>query len=207
MAVETVAFGPLTVTFDERVLRPRAWTLGQAAWAAQLAAGMPEGPILELCSGAGHIGQAAAALSGRHVVQVDLDPHACELAAANASANGLGEQVRVECADLATWTGDGTRFPLVLADPPYLPRHEVPAWPDDPELAIDGGGPAGLELPRRCLAAAARHLAPGGAVLLQALGAEQVEALAADLVAAGLAVVEVRAEDARRAVALLRRRA
>ena len=200
-----MTFGPLQVAFDERVLRPRSWTLGQAQWAAELAARLPDGPILELCSGAGHIGQAAAALSGRSLVQVDVDAHACALAEANAEANGLGPATTVVCADLSTWAtaSGGSRFPLVLADPPYLPRDEVSAWPEDPTLAIDGGDD-GLDLPRRCVVAAARHLVPGGAVLLQARGAGQVAALAADVTAAGLEVVEVRREDDERAVALLR---
>jgi methylase of polypeptide subunit release factors len=195
-------FGPIVVAFDGRVLRPRPWTLLQATWAAELHPTLPAGPMLELCAGAGHIGQAAAALTGRSLVQVDVDPHACALSTANASSNGLGGVVRVVRADLGRWS-IAERFPLVLADPPYLPREEAAAWPDDPAVAIDGGED-GLELPRRCVAAAARHLRAGGAVLLQAAGAAQVEALAPDVAAAGLSVVEVRSEDDRRAVALLR---
>ena len=210
MAAESLAFGPIEVAFDEGVLRPRGWTLLQAEWGAELSdAGLPAGPILELCAGAGHIGQAAAALTGRSLVQVDVDPHACALARANAARNGLGEGVDVVCADLDGWDPDPVPaggFPLVLADPPYLPSDEVPAWPDDPELAVDGGGDEGLALPRRCLRAAVRHLGAGGVVLLQARGAAQVEALGADLDALGLVVDEIRSADERRAVALLRLR-
>ena len=207
VAVETLLFGPLVVTFDERVLRPRPWTLLQATWAAELAPELPPGPILELCSGAGHIGQAAAALSRRSLVQVDVDPHACGLAEANAEANAATRdlEVDVRCGDLGAALVGDERFPLVLADPPYLPRREVPAWPGDPALAVDGGDD-GLELARRCLDVAGRHLASGGAVLLQALGSDQVEHLRPDAHAAGLTIVEARSEDRRRAVALLRSR-
>jgi hypothetical protein len=69
--------------------------------------------------------------------------------------------------------------------------------------AIDGGHD-GLELPRRCLEVAGAHVAPGGVVLLQALGAAQVDELSGAVGAAGLDLVEVRAADPRRAVALLR---
>ena len=200
-----MTFGPLVVTFDEHVLEPRPWTLLQATWAAELSADLPPGPLLELCSGAGHIGQAAALLAGRDLVQVDLDPHACELARANAAANvtPAGHTVDVRCGDLGAALGEEDRFALVLADPPYLPRDEVEAWPSDPTLAIDGG-PDGLDLPRRCLFASARSVHPDGAVLLQALGSDQIELLAADIEAAGLSLDEVRSEDERRAVALLR---
>ena len=204
MAVESLPFGPLVVTFDERVLRPRPWTLLQATWAAELAADVPPGPILELCSGAGHIGQAAAALCGRSLVQVDVDPHACLLAEANAMANAGTSALAVDirCDDLGAALAPTERFPLVLCDPPYLPRREVGAWPEDPALAIDGGED-GLDLARRCLDVARRHVVRDGAVLLQALGPAQVERLGPDAERAGLAVAEVRTEDERRAVALL----
>lgn len=198
----TMTFGPLTVTYDERVLEPRPWTLAQARWAAELARSVPDGPVLELCSGAGHIGQAAAALTGRRLVQVDVDRHACDLAEANAAVN-LATAVEVRCADLDEAVAGGERFPIVLADPPYLPTDELDRFPADPALAIDGG-PDGLALPRRCLVVSGRHVHPDGVVLLQALGQAQVDALRADVDAAGLQVEEVRVEDDRRAVALLR---
>ena len=83
-------FGPITVDYDERVLEPREWTLQQSRWAAELAGDAESGPILELCSGAGHIGLAAAVLSGRDLVQVDANPVACSFAIFNAARAGLG---------------------------------------------------------------------------------------------------------------------
>jgi len=203
VAEEQLTFGPITVRYDEQVLAPRSWTVLQARWAADLASSSPCGRMLELCSGAGHIGQAAAAWSDRGLVQIDIDPHACRLAAANAAANGLAERVEIRCGDLEELVVAGERFPIVLADPPYLPSDDVDEWPDDPERAIDGGDD-GLELPRLCLRVAADHVMPDGAVLLQALGHQQVERLDAAISAAGLAVEEVRSHDDRRAVALLR---
>lgn len=203
MTTETMTFGPLEVTFDERVLRPRPWTMLQASWATELAGGVPAGPILELCSGAGHIGQATAVLTGRSLVQVDVDPHACALAEANATANVAGRRVEVRCGDLGAVLHPDERFAVVLADPPYLSRDEVDDWPLDPSHAIDGG-PDGLDLPRRCLTVAGAHVGANGVVLLQSRGREQVERLAADLTAAGLELADVRAWDERRAVALLR---
>lgn len=202
--VRSVTFGPLDVSFDDGVLTPRAWTLLQSEWAAELAVGAPAGPLLELCSGAGHIGQAAAVLSGRDLVQVDVDPHACDLARANARRNGIGPKVEVRCGDLGAAVRADERFALVLADPPYVERDEVDNWPDDPTHAIDGGDD-GIELQRRCIAVAAAHLVEDGVVLLQAQGRAQIDALADDLRAHGLRCVEVRAVDEQRAVAQLRR--
>ncbi|WP_298458912.1 methyltransferase [uncultured Cellulomonas sp.] len=203
MSIETMEFGPLVVGFTDGVLRPRPWTVLQASWAAELSAGLPPGRILELCAGAGHIGQAASSLTGRALVQVDVDPHACGVARRNAGRNGLAARVDVRCGDLEVAVGGDDRFAMVLADPPYLPRDEVGDFPEDPVGAIDGGAD-GLDLLRRCLVVAGAHVADGGAVLLQTRGRDQVHGLLADLDAAGLRLVDVRAHDGRRAVALLR---
>ncbi|KGM13750.1 methyltransferase [Cellulomonas bogoriensis] len=205
MSLETMEFGPVVVAFHDRVLRPRPWTMIQASWAADLSPGLPPGPVLEVCAGAGHIGQAAAALTGRHLVQVDVEPQACALAEANARANLMATRVDVRCAELEDALDADERFPLILADPPYVPQGEVLAYPDDPDLAINGG-PDGLRMLRRCVRLAGAHVQPHGAVLLQLLGAAQVEGLAPELHDAGLDVVDVRATDDRRAVAHLRPR-
>lgn len=199
----SLIFGPVAVGFDERVLRPRPWTLAQSEWAAELAGGLPPGPILELCCGAGHIGQAAAVLSGRSLVQVDLSEAACAWARANAERAGLGGRVEVRCGSFDEVLGPDERFPLVVADPPYVPAGEVGSFPDDPLLAIDGG-PDGLDVAERCAAAGLDHLAPGGHLLVQVRGAPQVEGLAARLARRGAppALREARAYGFDRALVL-----
>ena len=67
----------------------------------------------------------------------------------------------------------GERFPLIIADPPWVPRHETARFPEDPILAIDGGDD-GLQVVRACLDAIVTHLAPGGSALLQLGTAGQV---------------------------------
>ena len=204
----SLTFGPVTVGFDERVLRPRPWTLAQSEWAAELARGLSPGPILELCCGAGHIGQAAAVLSGRDLVQVDLSAAACEWATANAERAGLAGRVEVRCGSFEEVLGPDERFPLVVADPPYVPAGEVESFPDDPPLAIDGG-PGGLDVVERCAAAGASALAAQGRLLIQVRGAAQAEGLAARLavrrgeaVPPPAALCEVRTYGPDRALAL-----
>ena len=187
-----LAFGPLQISYDERVLEPRPWTAAQSRWAAELADALPAGPMLELCSGAGHIGLLAAHLTGRSLVCVDVSPAACELTRANALAAGLGDRVEVREGDMATVLGPDERFPLVIADPPWVISAEVGLYPEDPLLAIDGGTD-GLGLARSCLRTAAAHLDPGGALVLQLGDAHPAERLAQG--EPGLALVEVRQEE------------
>lgn len=163
---QVLEFAGLRIAHDHRVLRPRPWTELQSRWAAELLASAADGPVLELCSGAGHIGLAAAALSGRSLVCVDVDAEAVRRTAQNALANGLADRVEVRRGRLQDVLRGGERFAVVIADPPWVPRAEVGTFPEDPVLAIDGGDD-GLGLARDCVAAASGHLDAGGSLLLQ----------------------------------------
>lgn len=182
-AVATIRFGSLTIAYDDRVLLPRPWTLLQSEWARELLASAPAGPVLELCSGAGHIGLAAVVGTGRRLVCVDRDPVACAFAEHNARAAGLQDLVEVRAMDLDQVGTDGAvdeTYPLVIADPPWVPSGQVGRHPEDPLGAIDGG-PDGLELARQCLGVLERCLAPGGDALVQLGSVEQAVALAGEL--------------------------
>lgn len=176
-----VEVGGLPFVHDDRVLEPRPWTAAQARWAADLAAGLPAGPILELCSGAGHIGLLAARWSGRSLVCVDVSPAACQWTRHNADALGLADRVEVRRADLEAALDADERMPLILADPPWVTTAETGRHPADPVLAIDGGAD-GLDLARRCLAVADRHLLEDGLLVLQLGDVAQVGVLEAHAV-------------------------
>ena len=205
-AARTCRFGPLEIDYDERVLEPRAWTLAQSEWAAELAR-RTRGPLLELCAGAGHIGLAAAVAADRDLVQVEIDPVAAEFARRNAARAGWGARADIRVAPMTGAVHVGETFAVVVADPPYLPTAQVARWPQDPVRAIDGG-PDGLALVRACLDVAAAHLAPGGSLLLQVAGpvqAGRVGRLLADDPGSVLHASEVRVTDEERAVLLVER--
>lgn len=187
-----IAFGPLTISFDDRVLRPRPWTAEQSRWAADLLSTAPPGPVLELCAGAGHIGLLTVALAPRPLVCVDLDPVACDFTRRNAEAAGLAGLVDVRRGPVDGVLRPDERFAVVVADPPWVPRAETGRFPEDPLLAIDGGGD-GLDVARACVATASRHLLPGGTAILQLGTVAQAEVVAADLRRYGdLRLTEVR---------------
>lgn len=173
---EQVAFGSLSIVFDHRVLRPREWTAAQSEWAAEIMVDAPGGPVLELCAGAGHIGLLAAAISGRRLVCVDSNPVACDYARANAVAARMAERVEVREARLETALRADEWFPVVIADPPYVPRDMTRQFPGDPLSAIDGGTD-GLDVARACLTVVTDHLAPGGSAVLQLGTSAQADAL------------------------------
>ncbi len=163
---DQITFGPLTITYDDRVLRPRQWTVAQSEWAADLMTTAPGGPVLELCAGAGHIGLAAVATTGRRLVCVDSSAVACDYARVNALAGGMADRVEVREARLESALEPDERFPVIIAAPPWVPRDLTPNFPEDPLTAIDGG-PDGLDVARACLTVVAGHLAPGGSAILQ----------------------------------------
>lgn len=193
---ERIAFGPLAIAFDERVLRPREWTAAQSQWAADLMAAAPDGPVLELCAGAGHIGLLAVATSGRRLVCVDANPVACDFARANAVAAGMADRVEVREGRLETALAPDEQFPVVIADPPWVPRDQTSQFPEDPLTAIDGGSD-GLDVARACLSVIAAHLAPGGSAVLQLGTHSQADVLRSEacFTDGGLVMTEVRQQE------------
>jgi methylase of polypeptide subunit release factors len=197
--VDCLAFGPLTIRYDPKGLRPRPWTRMQSAWAAELLRDLPEGDVLELCSGVGHIGLLALVeadrlgSTGRRLVQVDEEETVCRLAERNAEQAGLSERVEVRRGVAEDCLGPEERFSLVIADPPWVPSERVAEHPDDPPQAIDGG-PDGLDVVRALLPVVERHVTRSGAVLLQVGGPDQVAAVRRILTESGssLSVVESR---------------
>ncbi|WP_310963756.1 class I SAM-dependent methyltransferase [Nocardioides terrisoli] len=203
----SVQVGELEIEWAKGLLEPRPWTAAQAAWAAELLDDASEGPVLELCAGAGHIGLLSVLhRRGRRLVAVDRDPVACEYALRNAVRAGIGSRVEVRHGLLDSVLAPDERFALVVADPPWVPRAQVSRFPLDPVGAIDGGDD-GLEVARQCVALAGRHLLEGGSCLLQLGDEAQVAELQRWLSSSSgvLRVTETRRFDPNGVVARLER--
>lgn len=190
-ATESMGFGPLRISFDGRVLRPRPWTEAQSTWAAEILTTAPPGPVLELCAGAGQIGLLAVLGSSRPLVCVDMNPTACDWARHNAADAGLADRVEVREGPMDEVLRDSERFAVVVADPPWVRRDEVTRYPEDPVLAIDGGDD-GMEVAWMCVDVARHHLLRRGTLLLQLGTVAQVDALRDRLADDDLVVTEVR---------------
>lgn len=201
----TISFGGLAIAHDTRVLCPRSWTLHQSTWALELLADLPDGPVLELCSGAGQIGLVVAAGTTRRLVCVDADPVAARYTVENASTAGLLDRVDMRLGRLLDAVRPEETFPLILADPPWVPREEISRYPEDPVGAIDGGPGNGLDVAKDCVQVIGHHLSPDGRALLQLGSTDQAEGLRDALASAGLRVVTTRGFDDRGVLALLSR--
>ena len=189
---QTIDFGGLTIAFDERVLRPRPWTVAQSHWAAELLPVLGPGDVLELCSGAGQLGLLAVRDSGRRLICVDLNPAAAAYTRSNAERAGLADRLEMREGRIGEVLRGREHFPLIIADPPWVRREQVSRFPEDPLSAIDGGDD-GMTVVHECLDAVVAHLAPGGIALLQLGDIHQADAVSALLrETSKLAVREVR---------------
>ena len=115
--------------------------------------------VLELCAGPGFAGVAAA--RGRaSLTTVDVSRRAVLNVRLNGGLNGVPTSARR--GDLFEAVGDEC-FDLILANPPYVPG---PPPPDSGPTRAWDAGEDGREVVDRICAGAARHLRPGGTVLL-----------------------------------------
>lgn len=179
-APQSIRFGELTISYDHRVLEPRPWTAAQSRWVSELLPEAPDGPVLEVCAGAGHIGLLALRPHKRELVLVDLDEAACGFARANADTAGMGHRVSVRCGRMDEVVANGEWYAAIIADPPWVSTAEVGRFPDDPRQAIDGGV-TGMDLVWASLDVITRHLDDGGFAVLQVGPGSQADLVEAHL--------------------------
>jgi release factor glutamine methyltransferase len=173
-----VEFCGLTVTIHEGVYVPRWHTELVAERAAER---LPEGgAAIDLCTGSGAVAKVLAARRPlARVSASDLD----ERSVACARANG----VDAHAGDLFDPLPDDP-VDVIVAVVPYVPTCALPLLQRDTftfetPLAYDGGED-GLDLLRRVLREAPRHLKPAGTLILE-LGASQAGDLDAEIAALG----------------------
>jgi release factor glutamine methyltransferase len=175
-------FFGLPLQVDARVLVPRPDTETLVEWSLEVLRGRQAPRVIDLGTGSGAIALAIQSVRpDAQVEAVDRSTEALEVAAANARRLGLPVRFRQ-----ANWLEGAASYALVASNPPYIPAA-------DPHLANLGheprqalvAGADGLDDLRAIVAAAPRHLEPGGWLLLEH-GWDQAPAVRALLQAAGL---------------------
>jgi release factor glutamine methyltransferase len=173
------AFRGLTVRVTGDALVPRPETELLAGWALELMPPTPCPCVIDVGTGSGCIACALAAERPQaRVLAVDVSSTAAALARDNVEALGLEARVSVHVGDLFAALPPDVRADVVVSNPPYLPSALIPTLAaevsrHDPRLALDGGDD-GLAIIRRLVADAPAHLAPGGWLVLETAGGEQV---------------------------------
>ncbi|KUO55488.1 MAG: protein-(glutamine-N5) methyltransferase, ribosomal protein L3-specific [Alphaproteobacteria bacterium BRH_c36] len=164
--------GPYSFRVDERVIVPRSF-IGEL-----LVGGFDEfigelGEIrrgLDLCTGSGCLAILMAhAFPGAQIVACDISADALVVAKENVADYGLEEQIRLVRSDLYDGL-NGSRFDLIISNPPYVTDEAVAAFP--PEYAAEpalahAGGTDGLDLVHRILKGAGTQLEAGGTFIAE----------------------------------------
>jgi ribosomal protein L3 glutamine methyltransferase len=126
--------------------------------------------VLDLCTGSGCLAiLASQSFPNAAVDAVDISRDALAVAARNVADYGLEDRISLYKGDLFAPLDD-ERYDLIISNPPYVDAQGMADLPrecrHEPKLAFDGGAD-GLDLVRRILRDAARHLNPNGGLLCE----------------------------------------
>lgn len=165
-------FGERRFLVDERVLIPRSFIgdLLQDGLQPWIVDPLAVHRVLDLCTGSGCIAVIAADVFPEALVDAaDLSPDALAVARRNVELHGLTERIALVESDLFAALA-GRRYDLIVSNPPYVDAPSMAALPPEyrrePESALASGSD-GLDITRRILVEASRHLAPDGLLVVE----------------------------------------
>jgi ribosomal protein L3 glutamine methyltransferase len=126
--------------------------------------------VLDLCSGSGCLAILAAEIFPNATIDaVELSADALDVARINVKDHDLEDRVTLHKGDLFAPV-ENAKFDLIITNPPYVAEAEVAAFPKEyahePVMAHIGGRD-GLDVTRRILAEAPKHLNKGGGLLCE----------------------------------------
>lgn len=149
--------------------------------------------VLDLCTGSGCVAVAVAknCLSAKcdiEIVATDISPAALMIARENAAAHKVDDRIEFLEGDLFAALAPEAKFDIIAGNPPYISTAEIDTLDPEvakhePRLALDGG-PTGLAVFDRLIAAAPRYASPR-ALFLMEMSPEQAEPLQQRLLAHG----------------------
>jgi release factor glutamine methyltransferase len=190
-------FHGLRLVVGPDVLIPRPETEGLVEWALEVLRDEPASLVADVGTGSGAIACALAQGSPcLTVFAIDRSLAALRVASRNVERLGLGQRVKLMAGDLLEALGSARgRLDLVIANPPYIPSAvigrlapEVAGF--EPRRALDGG-PDGMAVIRRLIAAAPLLLRPRARLLME-IGLDQAGPVASRMAAEGCTGIEAR---------------
>lgn len=167
---------------DTLIPRPETEGLVERALAVLRRKGAGRTLALDVGTGCGAIAVTLAVeMRDALVVATDVSVPALRIARENALRHGVASRVAFLCCDAYSALKCGSRFDLVVSNPPYVAEGE---WPSLPRAVRDHeppgallAGPDGLSVLRRLAAGGGRLIAPGGELWCE-IGASQGTAVA-----------------------------
>lgn len=153
----------------------------------ELARRLPEPRIVDVGTGSGNLAVATAhGHKGSRVTAIDASADALAIARRNAEKHGVADRIHFLHGDLLTPLAADELFDFILSNPPYIPREDLDRLPVgvrdyEPRQALDGGS-GGFAVFDHLIAAAPKHLSPGGYLIVE-IGAPQEEPARARLAA------------------------
>ena len=173
--VGSTSFAGLEMAVNRHVLIPRPETELLAERAAQFLAGAAGGgspAALDFGTGSGCLAiYLAVKCPAARITACDISAEALQVAGQNAAAHGVAERIAFRHGDGLAALPPGAKYDLIVSNPPYLRRADVPTLePEvreyDPPAALVGGED-GLEFHRLLAGGCPALLQPGGRLMLE----------------------------------------
>jgi ribosomal protein L3 glutamine methyltransferase len=155
---------------DRRVIVPRSYISELLRDRLRPWLRRPVRRALDLCTGSGCLAVLLArAFPRARIDATDISAAALQVARINLQRHRLGARVRARRSDLFDALG-AVRYDLIVTNPPYVDARTMrslpPEYDYEPRAAL-AAGDDGLDLVRRTLAAARRHLNPNGLLVCE----------------------------------------
>ncbi|MBK3802444.1 50S ribosomal protein L3 N(5)-glutamine methyltransferase [Azospirillum brasilense] len=177
---------------DERVIVPRSY-IGEILFSDLIGGDdftLVEDPteverVLDLCTGSGCLAILAAQIFPEAQVDaVDLSADALEVAKRNVADSGFEDRIALHHGDLFAPLKN-RKYDVIITNPPYVDAEAManlpPEFRHEPQMAL-ASGEDGLDIVRRILKEAPKHLTPEGGLLCEfGTGREILEAEYPDL--------------------------
>jgi ribosomal protein L3 glutamine methyltransferase len=164
--------GDFSFYVDERVIVPRSYfaELLREGFSPWIDDQQDVVDALDLCTGSGCLAILMAdAFPEARVDAVDLSADALSVAQRNVADYAISDRVHLIQSDLFA-NLDGRSYDLIICNPPYVTASAMQALPPEyrhePSLAL-AAGDDGLDIVRRILVDAPRHLKPGGLLAVE----------------------------------------